>query len=75
MLEVVPRLKSMFHIRSFIQGNVMVSVEQQKMQEGFGRGVRVGMPFRQFLAGLRSGSEKLYMTTQDVSISSCLLQN
>lgn len=53
-----------------IQGHAKVSVESQARQEGFGKGKREKMQFKNFLSGLGKGSEKLYLTTQEVRIMS-----
>ena len=50
-----------------LQGSAQVQVEQRGSErEGFGKGRKVGMPFRQALQRLAGGDTNLYLTTQAV---------
>lgn len=52
------------------QGSAEVLVEQRGgTKEGFGKGRKVHMTFGQLIEQLRQGSDALYLTTQEVSIS------
>ncbi len=49
------------------QGDAVVDVEQRSGQQGFGRGTKTSMTFREFVKRAAAGDASVYLSTQEVS--------